>query len=116
MSRLVTLNTKELPEGIAGTVALEKLLEGNPRTMSWEQDRIDGKVRSGVWEMTPGMNRSIKGHVYEYCHILEGEVEITPDGGEAQRYRAGDHFIMKPGFVGTWRTIKTVRKVYVIVG
>jgi uncharacterized cupin superfamily protein len=23
--------------------------------------------------------------------------------------------VMKPGFVGTWRTIETVRKIYVVV-
>ncbi|TYO61021.1 DUF861 domain-containing protein, partial [Bradyrhizobium hipponense] len=26
---------------------------------------------------------------------------------------AGDSFVMKPGFVGIWRTIETVRKIYV---
>ncbi|MDF3147092.1 MULTISPECIES: cupin domain-containing protein [unclassified Streptomyces] len=27
----------------------------------------------------------------------------------------GDSFVMKPGFVGVWKTIETVRKIYVIV-
>ena len=31
------------------------------------------------------------------------------------RGRAGDSFVMKPGFVGVWRTIETVRKIYVCV-
>jgi uncharacterized cupin superfamily protein len=29
------------------------------------------------------------------------------------RYKAGDCFIMKPGYTGTWRTIDTVRKVWI---
>ncbi|AMD56779.1 cupin [Agrobacterium tumefaciens] len=116
MSTLITLKTSDLQDGIAGRIAQEKLLEGEPVTTSWEQDCIDGKVRSGVWEMTPGMNISIKGHVYEYCHIIQGLVEITPENGEPRRYGVGDHFIMKPGFRGTWRTLETVRKVYVIIG
>jgi uncharacterized cupin superfamily protein len=28
---------------------------------------------------------------------------------------AGDSFVMKPGFVGVWRTLETVRKIYVCV-
>lgn len=28
--------------------------------------------------------------------------------------KAGDHFIMKPGHTGTWRTIETVRKIRVV--
>ncbi|TIQ41392.1 MAG: DUF861 domain-containing protein, partial [Mesorhizobium sp.] len=35
--------------------------------------------------------------------------------GETKTYRAGDSFVMKPGFVGVWRTIETVRKIYVCV-
>ncbi len=30
-------------------------------------------------------------------------------------YRAGDSFVMKPGFTGVWKTIETVRKIYVVV-
>jgi uncharacterized cupin superfamily protein len=29
--------------------------------------------------------------------------------------KAGDHFIMKPGYKGTWRTLETVRKIWVVV-
>lgn len=116
MSTLLTIRTFDLGDGVPGTIPAERLLEGNPTTTSWEQDKIAGTVRTGVWEMTPGTNRSIKGDTYEYCHILEGVVEITPDGGTPLRYEAGDHFVMKPGFVGTWRTVETVRKAYVIVG
>jgi len=115
MSRLVTIKTCDLGDGVRGSVAQEKLLEGEPVTTSWEQDKIEGKIRTGVWEMTPGMTISIKGHVYEYCHILEGVVEITPENGAPRRYTAGDHFVMKPGFRGTWRTIETVRKIYVVI-
>jgi uncharacterized cupin superfamily protein len=30
-------------------------------------------------------------------------------------YKAGDSFVMKPGFIGVWKTIETVRKIYVTV-
>jgi len=64
---------------------------------------------------TPGVTRSIKGETFEFCHILSGLVEITPDGGQPVVYKAGDSFVMKPGFVGVWKTIETVRKIYVTV-
>ncbi|MFD6174410.1 cupin domain-containing protein [Streptomyces coeruleorubidus] len=30
-------------------------------------------------------------------------------------HKAGDSFVMKPGYVGVWKTIETVRKIYVTV-
>ncbi|WP_370745742.1 cupin domain-containing protein [Streptomyces sp. LUP30] len=29
--------------------------------------------------------------------------------------QAGDSFVMKPGYVGVWKTIETVRKIYLTV-
>lgn len=40
---------------------------------------------------------------------------MTEDGQAPRRLAAGDTFIMRPGFTGTWRTIETVRKLWVIV-
>ncbi|SOR77473.1 hypothetical protein SCNRRL3882_0945 [Streptomyces chartreusis NRRL 3882] len=59
--------------------------------------------------------RSIKGERFEFCHILAGIVELTPEGGKPVVHKAGDSFVMKPGFVGAWKTIETVRKIYVTV-
>ncbi|WP_377293393.1 cupin domain-containing protein [Rhizobium sp. SG2393] len=94
----------------------ERLIAGAPAFKTWAMDEAkDGKVLSGVWEATPGETKSIKGEVFEFCQILSGVVEITPDGGEPVIYRAGDSFVMKPGFTGVWKTIETVRKIYVVV-
>jgi uncharacterized cupin superfamily protein len=94
----------------------ERLVEGDPFYKTWEQDNVDaGRIRSGIWEATPGATRSIKGATWEYCTILSGVIELTEDGGEPRRLTAGESFIMRPGFAGTWRTIETVRKLWVIV-
>ncbi|HWU63022.1 MAG TPA: cupin domain-containing protein [Ensifer sp.] len=94
----------------------ERLIAGSPTFKTWAMDDAkDGKVLSGVWEATPGETKSIKGEVFEFCHILSGVVELTPEGGEPVIYKAGDSFVMKPGFVGVWKTIETVRKIYVFV-
>jgi uncharacterized cupin superfamily protein len=84
--------------------------------MTWPQDVTRGEmIHTGVWEATPGETRSIKGETLEFCHLLAGIVELTPEDGEPVVYKAGDSFVMKPGFVGVWKTIETVRKIYVIV-
>lgn len=99
------------------TALPERLIAGNPAFKTWAQDVAkDDLVHTGVWEATPGETRSIKGETFEFCHILAGVVEITPDAGETVTYRAGDSFVMKPGFTGVWKTIETVRKIYVTVG
>ncbi|MBB3163283.1 cupin domain-containing protein [Rhizobium laguerreae] len=116
MSLLKTIipNSTEVPrESRPGP---ERLISGDPSFKTWAQDVArDELIHTGVWEATPGLTRSVKGETFEFCHIIEGVVEITPDGGEPVTYKAGDSFVMKPGFIGTWRTVETVRKIYVTV-
>lgn len=96
--------------------AVDRLIAGDPSFKTWEQDASqDDRIHTGVWEATPGETRSIKGDGFEFCHILSGVIEITPEGGTPIRYNAGDSFVLKPGFVGVWKTIETVRKLYVAV-
>jgi uncharacterized cupin superfamily protein len=94
----------------------DRIIEGDIVCRSWDVDSDkDGQVRAGVFESTPGTNRSIKGETWEYCAILSGVAEITEDGQPPVTVKAGDHFIMKPGYKGTWRTLETVRKIWVVV-
>lgn len=94
----------------------ERLISGAPSFKTWAQDSSKSdKVLAGVWEATPGVTHSLKGTTYEFCYILSGVIEIEEQGGETWTFRAGDSFVMKPGFVGVWRTIETVRKIYVVV-
>lgn len=93
----------------------ERLIKGNPSFKTWTQDLSKaGAIQTGVWEATPGETRSIKGETFEFCHILSGVIEISENGGETHTFRAGDSFVMKPGFTGVWRTIEKVRKIYVV--
>jgi uncharacterized cupin superfamily protein len=39
---------------------------------------------------------------------------IAEDGGEARTVGAGDSFVLRPGFKGTWEVVETTRKEYVI--
>ena len=102
MSLIVPIRTTDLGPGTPGKVAPERLLAGNPDTQTWAHDQsLGGKVDIGVWEITPSENRSVKDGICEFCHILEGVVELTSEEGESWTFRKGDSFVMKPGFRGT---------------
>jgi uncharacterized cupin superfamily protein len=64
--------------------APDRLIEGAPEFDTWAMDDSrEGAIKSGVWRATPGLTRSIKGETFEFCHILEGRVEIVAADGEA---------------------------------
>ena len=92
--------------------ATARLISGNPVHTTWNQYEKDG-LYCGIWQSTPG-KWAIFYDEWEYCRILEGVSVITEDGGAARTVRAGDSFILEPGFSGTWEVIETTRKDYVI--
>ena len=89
-----------------------KILSGDPVHTTWNIEERDG-LYCGIWQSTPGKWR-IAYDEWEYCRILEGVSVLTEDGGEAFTVRAGDSFILRPGFKGSWEVIETTRKDYVI--
>ncbi len=48
----------------------------------------------------------------EVCYILEGEVTVTPDGGEPVIIRTGDLVRFPAGMSCTWDITKPIRKHY----
>ncbi len=48
----------------------------------------------------------------ETCYLLEGEVEVVPDGGEPVTFGAGDLVSFPQGMSCTWKISKDVRKHY----
>ena len=93
----------------------EDVIAGNPRFRHWPVDEAAGGISSGQWEATPGKWNFANVH-WEYCRIIRGISVITEDGGEPHRVHAGDSFILRAGFSGTWEVIETTRKDYVIRG
>lgn len=92
----------------------DKVISGDPRFTTWNlEEREDGTLFCGIWEATPGKWR-ISYDEWEYCRILSGHSVITGDDGTAHELRAGDSFVLRPGFSGTWEVIETTRKDYVI--
>ncbi len=48
----------------------------------------------------------------ETCYLLEGEVVVTPEGGEPVTIRAGDLVTFPKGLSCTWEVRSPVRKHY----
>jgi len=118
MSNLTFFKFDDLGTGRESVPLAERLLEGDPRFTNWDVEKSpDDKVRTGVWQTTPGTLRSIKGGVWEFCYILSGVSELVEDGNENPiRVQAGDAFVMKPDWVGIWRCIETTRKIWLVYG
>lgn len=116
MSNLIAIDTNPGFTPKEAVPQPDRLIAGAPEFRTWAQDSSNAdKVQTGIWQATPGETHSIKGTTFEFCHILSGLVEIEETGGATQTFRAGDSFVMKPGFVGIWRTVETMRKIYVCV-
>ena len=96
-----------------GGPAPDRLISGDPRFTTWNVEEAEGGVYAGVWESTPGKWR-IEYDEWEFCHILSGVSVITEEESAARTVRAGDSFVLKPGFRGSWEVVETTRKEYVI--
>ena len=90
----------------------DRVVAGDPVFTTWNAEER-GNLYCGMWQATPGKWR-IQYDEWEYCRILEGLSVITEDGGAARIVRAGDSFVIRPGFRGTWEVLETTLKDYVI--
>ena len=48
----------------------------------------------------------------EMCYLLEGEVVVTPEGGEPVTLSKGDFVTFPAGMACTWKILKGVKKHY----
>jgi uncharacterized protein len=48
----------------------------------------------------------------ETCYFLEGDVEVTPEGGKPVRMGKGVLVVFPKGMSCTWQVLKPVRKHY----
>ena len=91
----------------------ERVVAGSPIFRTWNCEEAEGGLYAGIWEATPGKWQVVYDE-WEFCHILSGHSIITEDGGTERHVRAGDSFVLRPGFRGTWEVLETTRKEYVI--
>ena len=91
-SQLVDLGA---PGNLGGTV-----LDGEPK-ISARIDYAHGQALAGVFQATRGMVR-ITFPFTEHATILNGEVELTDQWGNAARLEAGDSYFIRQGSVILW--------------
>lgn len=96
-----------------GAPSPDRVISGAPTSRTWNVEEAAGGLYAGIWESTPGKWRVVYDE-WEFCHLLEGVSIITEVGGETRTVKAGDSFVLRPGFRGTWEVIETTRKEYVI--
>lgn len=89
-----------------------KIIAGDPVHTTWNVEDRDG-LYCGLWQSSPGTWR-ISYDEWEYMHILAGMSVVTDTAGKATTLRAGDSYIIRPGFVGVWEVVETTLKDYVI--
>jgi uncharacterized cupin superfamily protein len=97
-----------------GSPAPDRLVSGLPQFETWSTyESADGKYFTGLWRATPGCWRIVYTE-WEYCEILEGVSIVTATSGQQVRLKAGDRFVLEPGFEGSWEVIETTLKRYAI--
>ncbi|MFN7167580.1 MAG: cupin domain-containing protein [Pannonibacter sp.] len=98
----------------ADAPAPEKIVSGSPQFTTWlVETRDDERQFTGVWQSTPGAWR-VSYDEWEFCSILNGHSRLTDASGSVRDLKAGDSFIIEPGFSGIWEVVETTRKLFVI--
>ena len=89
-----------------------KKIEGEPTMKTWIEYSTD-EALCGTWEATPGTYEATYNN-FEFVHLVEGKIVITPEGGKSHTVKAGDYFVVKQDFKGTWKIEEKVLKHFYI--
>ena len=89
-----------------------RIVAGDPVHTAWNIEDRDG-LYCGLWQSTPG-TWWISYVEWEYVYIHSGHSVLTDADGAQTVLKAGDSYIIRPGFSGTWHVIETTLKDYVI--
>jgi len=111
MRLIERLSREGIPAEITRPEA-EKIVKGDPVHSTWTLEDKDG-LYAGLWQSTPGAWR-VSYAEWEYVHIHSGHSILTGEDGTVTTLRAGDSFLIRPGFVGVWEVVVTTLKDYVI--
>jgi uncharacterized cupin superfamily protein len=73
------------PDPITEDLEGWRVVDGKSTMKTWIQNTsADGSMISGTWEATPASYRATYTG-YEFVHLIEGRITITPDGGAPVR-------------------------------
>ena len=110
MKHLFKLDNQQSTEVISDTLEGWTVVQGAPTMKTWIlHTSNDGSMISGIWKATPGTYHATYAE-YEFVHLIEGRITITPDGGQPMDVGPGDAFVVDAGFKGTWEIKESVVK------
>ena len=114
MIDLATFNTlAQLPLG--SFTPKPTSIEGNQQEASCVLcTSADKRVTIGIWECTPGRFTADRTATSEFCHLISGRIEMTHADGSKVELGPGDAINLPLGWIGEWRVIEHVRKLYVV--
>ena len=94
----------------------ERLVSGEAREGVWLYcDDAQTGSKFGQWDCTEGRFRVTMEGYTEFCHLLEGEAEITVlASGETRTVKAGDSFVMQAGLEMEWHVPRYISKSFVV--
>jgi uncharacterized cupin superfamily protein len=116
MRTIVKLDNKDKVQPITENLEGWVVTAGNPTMKTWVlHTSVDGSMVSGHWESTPGSYHATY-TAYEFVHVMEGRMTITPDGGEPVHIGPGDAFAVEANFKGVWTIHETIRKHFLVPG
>ena len=76
---------------------------------------FEGAITIDVWETQDGGTLLLKDYPFDqYVHVLHGSTTLTPAGGRARSFAAGDSFVLPRGFRGIWTVSKGFREILII--
>jgi len=88
------------------------VVSGDPVHTTWNSDEAEG-LYAGLWQSTPGAWK-VSYDEWEYIRIHSGHSVLTDEHGTRTELRAGDSWVIRPGYKGVWEVLETTLKDYVI--
>lgn len=90
-----------------------KVIHGDPVHSTWNIEDSSG-LYAGLWQSTPGAWR-VSYSEWEYFRMIFGVSVLINEQGLRTELRAGDSYVIRPGFIGIWEVLETTLKDYVIL-
>ena len=96
-------------------IPAENVLEGSPLETAGEIfEGSNGNLQLGVWESTPYAESVTPYGVDEFCTVLKGKISLEDSAGNKEVFEAGESYLVRKEFSGTFRVEETARKLFVI--
>jgi uncharacterized cupin superfamily protein len=113
-ARFILFGAPEVPRTVKEDSA--NLISGKAEQGVWLYSNDQQTcTKFGIWECNAGRFTATMAGITEFCHILEGEAEVTNLADRSKRIiRAGDSFVMEAGLETEWYVPIYIKKCFSI--